>query len=99
MDKSSPSAASLQVPVKPDDGLRLSGFVTAVETLNREYDGKQYMQLKATLTNGKRSYFFVADDKKAALPQVDPFSRGVVEVDYANVDKGNITVRGTFRHE
>lgn len=73
--------------------------MTAVEEVPRSWEGKEYRQLKATITNGRRSFFFVADDKREPLPKVQPFSRGLVVVEHASTDKGNVTVRGRFCHE
>ncbi len=63
-------------------------------------DEPEYRQLTATITNGRRTIDFVADDKKGrALPEIQPFTRIKVEVEYANTDKGNTSVRGRIVNE
>lgn len=71
--------------------------MVSVETLDREWDGKPYKQVKASVSNGKRIITYTADDKKGLpLPVIMPFSRIRIAVDYASSDKGNLTVKGAI---
>lgn len=87
--------------VKPGDGLLLCGLVVSVDTVERKWkDEPAYNQLKATVTNGKRTFVFTADDKKGQqLPVIVPFTRIRVDVEYADADKGNVSVRGRIVNE
>ena len=80
--------------LRDDDGLFLTGLVVAVDTLDKSWENKNYRQLKATITNGRSSFTYLASDTQAPLPTVLPFQRARVEVESARSEKGMMTVRG-----
>lgn len=85
--------------LKPDDGVFLKGLIVASEVVEKDWEGQKYKQLKVTVTNGIKSFFYVMTDKLHDLPKVELFRRAFIRVDNAQWDKGNLTVRGEFAYE
>lgn len=75
-------------------GLILSGLVVAIEIRDKSWEGKNYKQLKATVSNGSKSWFFTQSDTQGPLPEIKPFSVVRIIVGNANTEKGNVTVQG-----
>lgn len=85
--------------LKPEDGLFLKGLIVASEVAEKSWEGQSYKQLKLTITNGLKSFFYTMSDKSGELPAVELFKRASVRVDSATSDRGNLTVRGEFSYE
>jgi hypothetical protein len=62
--------------------------------MDRTWENQTYKQLRATITNGVKSFSFVASDRNEPLPKIEPFKRARVAVEHANTEKGIVTVRG-----
>ena len=84
---------------KPDDGVILKGLIVSSEIKDREWEGQKYRELKATISNGKKSFFYVTTDKDAPLPKVEVMKRAFVEVEFAKFEKGVMTLRGNFHYD
>ncbi len=85
--------------IKEDDGIFLKGLIVASETVEKIWEEKSYKQLKVTITNGAKSFFYVMTDRNEEIPKVELFKRARIRVDMAQSDKGNLTVRGLFAYE
>ena len=84
---------------KDGDGLFLRGLVVSAEKQEREWENERYNQLKATIVDGKSTYFYIATDKTEALPNVLVGVRVAVRVTWAQKEKGIMTVRGELNDE
>lgn len=73
--------------------------MVAVERLDRKWEDEEYKQLKATIVDGQNTFFYITTDKKEPLPPVLAFTRVSVRVDWAQKEKGIMTVRGDLRDE
>lgn len=100
-DHSTDTVHANGLPVKPGDGLVLSGLVVSVNTTVKQWeDEAPYNLLTATVSNGRRTINYHADDKKGQkLPEIMPFTRIKVDVEYVHSDKGSMSVRGRIINE
>ncbi len=78
------------------DGLVLKGLVVAAEVQDKSWDNKHYKQLKATITDGRRSYFYTQNDDRGQIPNVELFQRAEVRVQSTRTENGNVFVTGQF---
>ena len=85
--------------IHEDDGVFLKGLIVASEIVERAWEGRSYRQLKITITNGLKSFFYVMNDEAGAFPEVKLFQRARISIENAQSDKGNLTVRGKFAYE
>lgn len=85
--------------IKDGDGLSLRGLIVSCEVNDKQWEGEQYKQLRATITNGRQMYIFSANDKRGKLPEVQVGRRAHVKVEGANREKGVMTIFGQFDYE
>lgn len=94
MDTKNTNPAATVPQIKDGDGLFLRGLVVAIEKSERQWENERYSQVKATIVDGKNTFFYIANDKRDPLPELKPFTRAAVRVDWASKEKGVMTVRG-----
>lgn len=97
--KDNANTTSNLLTFKDGDGLFLRGLVVSVEKTEREWENERYNQLKATIVDGRNTFFYITTDKKAALPNVITGVRVAIRVDWAAKEKGIMTVRGELNDE
>ena len=71
----------------------------AIEISDRFWDGERYKRLKASISDGKNIYHYLADDRGKDLPLVERFRRCSVAVTRAQIVEGTIQVNGALRLE
>ncbi len=77
-----------------NDGLILKGLVVAVKVEDKNWDGKSYKRLDATITNGRSTWSYRYSDTQGPIPKIEPFKRIAIDVQSANSEKGNTVVKG-----
>lgn len=99
MEKANTKTSESNVP-KQGDGLILTGLAVSVDLQDRQYNNEQYKQLVVSVTDGRITYLYMADNRNGKLlPEVKPFSRVKVDVDYTKTESRIIQVRGNITND
>ena len=99
MEKTNTKTPESNVP-KQGDGLILKGLVVSIDEQDRKFNNEQYRQLVASITDGRTSYLYIADNRNGRqLPELKPFSRVKVDVDYTKTESRIIQVRGEITND
>ncbi|QYY34910.1 hypothetical protein [Ruficoccus sp. ZRK36] len=73
--------------------------MVSVDVAEKTWEGLSYKQVKAAISSGKQSYYFLASDKKEPLPEVQIGRRACIEAERVHQEKGITTVYGKFGYE